>query len=147
MKNLSLIIKSLAVIFCSLLSLAACTSDDDGNQACDENVVVDAVLFTNAPNEQLTINSIQITGDCLQINFSASGCDGDRWEFSLIDSEDIQEGSPVSRTLRLSFKNNEACLAFLTKEVSFDIRSLQIQGSNQVLLKIANDDSQILYEY
>lgn len=147
MKNIILIIKKLVLVFCSLLSLAACSSDDDGSKVCDEQVIVDSVLFTDAPNEQVTINSIQITDDCLQINFSASGCSGNRWEFTLIDSGDIQEGSPAIRTLRLSFKGNEACLAFLTREVSFDIQSLQIQGSSQVLLKIANNDSQILYEY
>ncbi len=145
--HLILITKNLVFIFCSLFSLTACTSDDDGGKRCDKNVVIDANLFTNAPDEQLTINSFQITGDCLQINFSGNGCDGGRWEFSLIDSGDVQEGNPVSRTLRLSFKSNEDCLAFLTREVSFDIQSLQIQGSNQVLLKIANNDSQILYEY
>lgn len=132
---------------CCLLPLSACTGDDDSNKTCDENAVVDAALFANAPSEQVTINDVKINGNCLQINFSASGCSGNRWEFTLIDSENIQEGSPAIRTLRLSFKSNEDCLAFLTREVSFDIQSLQIRGSNRVMLKIANNDSQILYDY
>lgn len=147
MKNIILVIKNIVFIICWLLPLSACTSDDDSNKTCDEDVVVDAALFANAPSEQVTINNVKIDGNCLQINFSASGCNGDLWEFNLIDSGDIQEGSPAIRTLRLSFKGNEDCLAFLTKEISFDVQSLQIQGSNQVLLKIANNDSQILYGY
>ena len=62
------------------------------------------------------------------------------------DSEIILESIPPQRELRLSLKNEEACLAFITKEFTFDISSLRVDG-NQVQLKIVNADETILYEY
>ena len=104
------------------------------------------LLLAWSGTQKQTINSLKITENCLKINFSSSGCSGDTWELKLIDSEDILESNPVQRNLRLSLKNEELCLAFITKELSFDISNLQVDG-NQVQLNITNSDDEILYEY
>jgi len=82
----------------------------------------------------------------LKINFSSSGCNGDTWELKLIDSEDILESNPPQRNLRLSLKNEESCLAYITKELTFDISNLQVNG-NKVQLNLTNSDKNILYKY
>ena len=63
-----------------------------------------------------------------------------------IDSEAILESNPPQRNLRLSLKNDELCQAFITKEITFDIDILQVDGNN-VLLNLINSGDQILYEY
>ena len=82
----------------------------------------------------------------MKINFSSSGCGGETWEIKLIDSEDIMESNPPQRNLRLSLKNEEVCLAIVTKELTFDISNLQV-GGNRVQLNITNSEETILYEY
>jgi hypothetical protein len=129
------------------LLIAACNGDDDHSISnCDEEVIVNAGTFQTAPNDDLVVNRIEINGNCMTINFSASGCDGNSWEIKLIDSGEVISGNPPRRNIRLSLKNNEDCLAFLTREISFDIEPLQVQGG-QALLNLTNNDAQILYEY
>ncbi len=86
-----------------------------------------------------------IDGDCLNIKFAASGCDGNTWFVKLIDSGSIAESHPCQRTLRLSLENKENCMAVISKEISFDIKDLRIIGNNKVILNIG--DRSILYEY
>jgi hypothetical protein len=136
------------VIILVIIFIASCNNDDDSDNsmACDFTTLISSEEYANASSHQLTINSLKITENCLKINFSSSGCSGDTWELKLIDSEDILESNPVQRNLRLSLKNEELCLAFITKELSFDISNLQVDG-NQVQLNITNSDDEILYEY
>ncbi len=124
----------------------ACNNDDDNSDNCNKVVIISSELYTNAPADQMTINSLDLNENCLNISFSSSGCDGSTWEVKLIDSELILESNPPQRNLRLSLKNEEECEAYITKELTFDINNLKIDG-NQVLLNITNSDDQILYEY
>ncbi|SFU41721.1 hypothetical protein SAMN05216480_1035 [Pustulibacterium marinum] len=131
------------------LSILACTDDDNNNGSsanCDFETLISAEQYQNGTFDQLEINSLEINGDCLKINFSSGGCDGNTWELKLIDSEDILESDPPQRNLRLSLKNEELCEAYITKELTFDISNLQIDG-NEVLLNITNSEQNILYEY
>jgi hypothetical protein len=134
-----------------IIGFHSCNDDDDNGKSdsinCDFNTFISADLYANAPNDQLSIISLEINGSCLQISFSASGCDGNSWEVKLIDSEQIFETLPVQRDLRLSLDNNENCTAVLTKTLTFDISELQISDETQILLNITNSDDQILYEY
>lgn len=136
-----------------LLMIFAC-SNDDGNcdncnqtsNNCDQTVIVNSELYEDAPADMLTIESLAINGDCLKINFGASGCSGDSWELKLIDSEAILESFPPQRNVRLSLKNEELCAAYITRELTFDITDLQTDG-DEVMLNIINSDSGILYKY
>jgi len=100
-------------IFATILlitSLNSCNKDDDTKlAACDNKVVVSASEYLNAPADHLTINSIEIIGDCLVIDFGSSGCDGSTWELKLIDEDVILESYPPQKNLRLSLKNVEVC--------------------------------------
>lgn len=133
------------------LGFISCDNNDDNSgdssSNCDFSTYIDADLYQNAPSDLLSIIDLEINENCLQITFAASGCDGDSWEVKLIDSEQIMESDPAQRTLRLSLDNNEECTAVPSKTTTFDISGLQISGSHQVYLNIANSESQILYEY
>lgn len=80
------------------------------------------------------------------INFSASGCDGETWTVQLIDSEAILESSPPQRHLKFMIENNESCEAYITKDQSFDVSNLKVDG-NQVQLNITNAEQNTIYKY
>lgn len=126
-------------IFIDYLEVFSTQSD------CDQNVIISPTEYQNAPNDPFSITEMTITGDCLNIKFAASGCDGNTWIVKLIDSGNVVESYPCQRTLRLSLDNKEACTAVPGKEISFDIKDLQIVGNDKVILHVSGEE--ILYEY
>lgn len=112
---------------------------------CDQNVIISPTEYQNAPNDPFSITDMTITENCLKIKFGASGCDGNTWIVKLIDSGNVAESYPCQRTLRLSLDNKEECTAVPVKEISFDIKDLQIVGNDKVILHVS--DKEILYEY
>jgi len=141
--------KFLIVFFIFLFSHFACDKEDGNDKNptnCERTTIISSELYASAPDDALTINSLEIDGDCLKINFSSSGCDGDSWEFKLIDSGNILESFPPQRNLRLSLKNNELCDAYFSRELTFDISNLRVDGK-QVKLNLTNSDKSILYKY
>ena len=139
--------KALILILIGIAFFGCSSDDDNGNQNnCDSGTIISAEQYSNAPADQLEINNLTINDNCLKINFSSGGCDGNTWELKLIDSGDIMESNPPQRNLRLSLKNEELCEAYITKELTFDISNLKVDG-NKVQLNIINSDENILYEY
>lgn len=132
----------------TMLGIFACDKKDDSEnlKSCEQLTLISSELYANAPNDALTINSLEIDKDQLKIKFSSSGCDGGSWEVKLIDSGDIMESDPPQRNLRLSLKNEELCDAYFMKEFTFDISNLKVNG-NKVKLNITNSNKDILYEY
>lgn len=142
MKNLKLL-----TLFAFIgLFLTACHCDDDNPTTCDQQTIIDEEQFENAPNDQLFVNDLEIVDDCLTINFSSSGCDGNSWEIKLVTTGAVAYSQPPQRFLLLSLKNTELCDAVITREVSFDIENLQVLG-NEVILNIINGNDSILYTY
>ena len=135
-------------ILLSLFFIIGCKQDII-ESTCDQVVLIDNYAYNNDSSSNFTINSVEIINNCLKINFGASGCDGSSWQEKLIDSEDILESSPVQRNLIFSLENSELCLAYFTKEVSFDISSLQIDNESSLILNISNGENnfELLYEY
>jgi len=117
----------------------------DKENGCDQQVIISEEEYKNAPDSPLTISDMKITENCLKIKFSASGCSGNTWVAKLIDTGMVAESNPCQRTLRLSLDNKEMCEAYITKEISFDIEDLQIEGNDKVQLYVSGIP--ILYEY
>lgn len=139
--------KKILILISIGITILSCSNDDiENSNNCDFETIISAEQYGNAPSDQLSINSLEINGNCLKINFSSSGCSGDTWELKLIDSEAILKSNPPQRVLRLSLKNEEACLAYITKELTFDISNLQVDGK-KVQLNITNSEDNILYKY
>lgn len=140
--------KKILFFFLIGLTIFSCSKEDETlNPAnCDFETMISSEQYANAPSDQLTINRLDICDKCLKINYSSGGCNGDTWVLTLIDSGDILESYPPQRNLRLSLKNEELCEAHITKELTFDISNLQVDG-NKVQLNLTNSDKNILYEY
>lgn len=142
MKILALSLVSILLCF----SLTSCDKNDGNSVRTNGQVIVGVDEYETSPNDELTINSVVLNGDYLTINFSAGGCSGDSWEFNLIGSGVISLSNPPQLNLRLSLKDEELCEVLITKEVTFDIKKLRVDG-NKVVLNILNYDEQIVYQY
>ena len=117
---------------------------------CDQNVIISADEYENAPDDPLTIIDMKIVNDCLKIKLCASGCGGNSWNVKLIGLGNYDKSNPPQTTLRLSLDNKEDCTAVIGKEVSFNLEPLKESfphhdGTNQLLLNISGKS--ILYEY
>jgi len=112
-----------------------------------ENVLIDHDLFENGPDDQLSITSVYLTNDCLTIEFLAAGCDGNEWIIKLIDAGMIAESNPPQRMIRLSLDNPEQCRKGITKEITFNLGPVRINGGNKVLLNLEGWEEDILYSY
>lgn len=140
-----------------LLSFASCNDDNDRGDFCDdspiaeatieENIIISATEYENAPVDRYDIECLKIEGDRLTIHVSASGCDGNTWDVKLITPGGYEKPIPPQRGLKLSLNNRELCAAIVEKKLSFNIKDLRIPGSNSVLLYIEDSGKTILYEY
>jgi len=119
-----------------------------GNQSnCDRDVIISKTEYENAPDRSVFIEDMKITGNCLKITYTTTICDTRVW--NLVDLGSVAESLPCQRYLRFSVASRAyfECHAAMpvTKEMSFNIESLQIQGNKSVILHIL--DKTILYEY
>lgn len=140
MKNITvLFLTGIIFIGCSIL-------DSNSTDSINFQAIISTKLLKNSPSDPLTINNLKIEEDSLTINFSASGCNGNSWKIKLIADELIAESLPPQRQVKLSLKNDELCEAFISKELTFDISNLQVEG-NELQLNFMNSNESILYEY
>lgn len=128
------------------IDLLICCNDDDPSITCNEQAIISDSQLDSARRDALVINSLSIVDDCLIVNMSAGGCDGDSWEVRLIGSELILESLPPQRPMLLLLKNDEACEVFITREYTFDITPTQ-DSIPSIWLNFIDTDQRILYEY
>ena len=136
-------------IMCCFLS-TKCEDDHDTIpiiEICDQKTMVNKNIYDNLVSADFDFVSAEITDNCLAIEISASGCDGNSWEFNLVDSGAVAESSPEQRYLKFQLINEEACLAVFKKTISFDLTPLQISGSNEVILHLEGLESSLRYKY
>lgn len=139
-------LKILALV--ALLTLLnACENDDLTVTNCDSFVVLSQAKYQNNPTEYYSIISAEINGDCLEIEYSSSGCDGKNWSEEMVDAEEILESFPVQRKLKMLLDNKEACAAVFTKLVSFDLTPVQIDGYSEIILNVDGYEKPLIYRY
>lgn len=134
--------------FTLLLVNAQCDSDDDlTDDSCGEFVIIDNSFFESAVSGDYALVGYNLDQDCLTIEVSASGCDGETWSMVLVDSGNVAESSPEQRYLKFVFTNNEACLAVFNQSRSFNLSNIRVEGSNEVVLNIEGFPESINYVY
>ncbi|WOD44210.1 hypothetical protein [Hwangdonia lutea] len=60
-------------------------SDDVVDLDCDFTVIIDKEKYDNLHTESFKLSNAEIAGNCLTVTVSASGCDGNTWEYQLVD--------------------------------------------------------------
>ncbi len=144
------LVKTLFVCMCCLLLLmnTQCDEDDDFQvSSCGQPVIIDNAFFETAESSDYVLVDSSITNDCLTVEISASGCDGESWSMVLVDSGNVAESSPEQRYLKFVFTNNEACLAVFSQVREFNLSTLRVDGSTEVVLNIEGFPEPLLYSY
>ena len=129
-----------------VVALISCNNDDDNQLNCNNEVLVSSSQYENAESAVFEINSIEVDGDILTIEISSGGCNGDSWQLCLIDSGAIMESFPPQRQIRFVLRNDESCLAYITRSYSFEINELRTEGDT-VILNVDNYDQSVEYTY
>lgn len=118
---------------------------ESGN--CDKCIIINKNLYNQTNTDNYTIQNITVNQDCLEIEFSSSGCNGNSWEIDLFDLGAISETAVPQRELKLKLINHELCEAFITSTISFYLEPLQLDNNEEINLKIADYQGLIRYEY
>ena len=139
----------IACICFPLLLMNTQCDDDDSFQVntCGSAVIIDNSFFESAVSGDYQLVSLDINDDCLTVEISSSGCDGESWSMVMVDSGVVAESSPEQRYLKFVFTNDEVCLAVFNQSRVFDLSVLRIDGSNEVILNIQGFPESISYMY
>jgi hypothetical protein len=135
------------LLLLSTFFLAACNKDKNHDSVCEKKVQIDKTLYINTKTDNYTIVDAKLSGNCLEIQFGSSGCDGKSWTVELVDAQGVVDTNPQQRYLKLALANNELCAAAFSKTVSFDITPLRIPGAKVVRLKLEGLNIALLYYY
>ncbi|WP_431137359.1 hypothetical protein [Psychroserpens mesophilus] len=142
--------KTIITLICIPLLLMNTQCDDDDeiqDNVCGQSVIIDNDYFETAVSNEYALVGYSINGDCLSIEISASGCDGESWSMVLVDSGTITESSPEQRYLKFVFTNDELCLAVFSQSRVFNLANLRVEGSNEIVLNIEGFPEAITYMY
>lgn len=135
----------LVIIMC--FTNTQCDEDDIAVFECDQQLIIDEDYYNNLESENFSFIYIEVQQDCLFIDLSASGCDGNSWEYKLVDSGNIAESSPEQRYLKFELINNEACAAVFSRNITFDLLPIRVAGSNEIILNIEGYQEALIYSY
>ena len=128
--------------------LISCSTDDNQPNDCDSTSEVIAEDNFDAINtSNYVVSDVQLNGDCLEITIGSSGCDPDLWELNLYSTNAFYAIYPLQRAVKIELINDQACLAFFQKTISFDLIPFQIETQNELPLNIEGWNEQIIYEY
>ena len=143
--------KIFTLLTLSGMLFVACFDDDNntGNVSqCDLiSKIIEQGAFDEVPTDNYQINNVVLNQDCLEITFASSGCDGNSWGLNLYSTNTINFIFPLQRTVKVELINEELCLAFIEKTVSFDLIPFRVEEENEVLLNIVGWDEPVIYQY
>ncbi|MDG4714635.1 hypothetical protein [Winogradskyella marincola] len=125
--------------------------DDEGMSLPESNcasfAAIDSYTYGNSATSSYTINNVSINEDCLAIEVSATGCDGNTWGMQLVDSDVVSESNPPERFVKFFLINTEDCLAVVDRARSFDLTPLQVEGVNEIIINVDEYSEPITYTY
>jgi hypothetical protein len=143
MKSLQLI--SLILFF---LSLNGCKSDPAIPSTCDSMLVIDKNGFENGPNDEFDIDTLVLSGNCLELTyFYGGGCGTTKMQLFDYDKFIDNTMNLPKRRLRFSFKDDDNCEAYIKTTESFDLTPLQKGNSSPLRIEINGWDAMLQYHF
>ena len=139
------------LLFLPIILILSCNSEGDNSTIennCDftsEIILEEDFNAINTSNYEII--EVELNGDCLEITFGSSGCGTDLWEENLYSTDAFYNVFPLQRDVKMELINDETCLAFFQKTVSFDLTPFQIDGQSDLPLNINGWNEQITYGY
>lgn len=142
--------KILPLLVILSLLMSSCSDDDCPTNpvSCGTNALIvgdqtlDAVQTNN-----YQIQDVVLSGNCLEITISSSGCDPNNWSMNLFSANTFFDIFPLQRYAKVEVITNEACLAVFQKAVNFDLQPFQIAGQESVTIMIEGWNTPINYQY
>ena len=144
---LNVLVMLLLFVSCKGDDMLCCPQPNISNTNCALEIVVNEVAYNQLQSASYTITNAQITGNCLSITISTSGCNPDNWIMNLVASEVVVEPQPNQINTKVILVNNEACTAVFQKTVAFNISALQITNQNQVQINLPGWSTPLMYQY
>ena len=126
-----------------ILCFISCSSDEE--ITCELPVLNDRDRYMATETESYSITEARITGNCLEVSLSASGCNGDSWEVELIDAGIKASRPEITRFLKISLINPEDCEAYIHKNYSFRIGGLKENAEEELILKLEGWDGELRF--
>ena len=139
------------LLFLPITLILSCNSEDDNSTIENNCYFTSEIILEEDFNAINTSNygiiEVELNGDCLEITFGSSGCGTDLWEENLYSTDTFYNVFPLQRDVKMELINDETCLAFFQKTVSFDLTPFQIDGQSDLPLNINGWNEQITYGY
>lgn len=131
----------------SLLWLGGCKKEDlnEPDPGCAP-ILVDNITFTGLVKDDFLLTDAHVDGHCLHLAISYAGGCGDSHD-QLVSASGFNEFQSDHRQLKLSFDDNDPCESIVNKEVSYDLRSLQVEGQSTLILEIDGWSGTLTYNY
>ena len=134
-----------SIFLITFLAFFACSDTEETDlNLCNNCVVVNKTVYNNTNTTNYSITNVVLNGDLLTIKISASGCSGNTWKATLIDSGAIAESFPIQRFIKIAFENNEDCLAVVGQDFTFNIKELK-ENQPTITLNLEGWNAQINY--
>lgn len=128
--------------------LISCSTDDNLPNDCDStSEVIAEERFDTINTSNYVVSDVQLNGNCLEITIGSSGCDPDLWELNLYNTDAFYDIYPLQRSVKIELINDQICLAFFQKTISFNLIPFQLEIQNELPLNIEGWNEQIIYEY
>lgn len=143
LKVLNLSMLNYGKIILIILLFISCSTEEE--PLCELPVLNDRDRYMATKTESYTITEAKITGNCLEISLSASGCNGDSWEVELIDAGIKASRPELTRFLKVSLLNPELCYAIIHKTYSFRIGGLKENAAEELVLKLEAWDEDLRF--
>jgi hypothetical protein len=135
----------IASLFLSCNSNADCPADAI---TCGPSaVIVNEQVFNAIPTNNYSISNVVLTGNCLTITISSSGCSADSWIMKLFSVNAFYTVFPMQRVAKIELINNQDCAAIFQKTVTFDLTPFKITGQNSVQISLSGWNQPIVYQY
>tara|TARA_B110000014_G_C19556901_1_gene297390 strand:+ start:34 stop:465 length:432 start_codon:yes stop_codon:yes gene_type:complete len=139
------------LLFLPIILILSCNSEGDNSTIENNCYFTSEIILEEDFNAINTSNygiiEVELNGDCLEITFGSSGCGTDLWEENLYSTDTFYNVFPLQRDVKMELINDETCLAFFHKTVSFDLTPFQIDGQSDLPLNINGWNEQITYGY
>lgn len=119
------------------------TTSECGKQA----KIISQTAFGQVNTQNYTITNVALNENCLDITISSSGCNANNWAMDLFATSAFSSTTIPQKDLKVKLTNNEECLAVFQKTVSFSLIPYQLDGQNQITLKIEGWATPITYTY
>ena len=121
--------------------------EEESPQTCGAAIAINDQRYDAVKSDQFSILSAILNESCLSVTINSSGCDGDRWGHDVVASTAIAESWPVQRYIKIEFSNSEECDAVITKEVMFDLSTLQLSEYQEMIINLEGFEDQISFTY